>query len=160
MTLLAKEALLRVAKPKSPILTDPVGPVMKMLSHLRSRWMMGGDLVWRKCSPFRICRHQLRRTLIFISLNRFRYLQGHRKQVNHGKWALRQTWLKEEEYDRNKLEHLRLESPRCHEFSHQDNTLPPFQRWLPGVVEAYYVGMLKTLQHSGFLFKTLPLCLG
>lgn len=45
MTLLAKEVLLRVARPKSPILTDPVGPVMKMLSHLRSRWMMGGDLV-------------------------------------------------------------------------------------------------------------------
>ncbi len=89
MTLLAKEVLLRVARPKSPILTDPVGPVMKMLSHLRSRWMMGGDLVWRKCSPFRICRHQLRRTLIFISLNRFRYLQGHRKQVNHSRWRWR-----------------------------------------------------------------------
>lgn len=94
MTLLAKEVLLRVARPKSPILTDPVGPVMKMLSHLRSRWMMGGDLVWRKCSPFRICRHQLRRTLIFISLNRFRYLQGHRKQVNHSRWPRWRRQLK------------------------------------------------------------------
>lgn len=36
MTLLAKEAALSVASPKSPILTEPVGPVMKMLSHLRS----------------------------------------------------------------------------------------------------------------------------
>ena len=42
MTLLAKEALLSVARPRSPIFTEPVGPVMKMLSHLRSRWMMGG----------------------------------------------------------------------------------------------------------------------
>lgn len=36
MTLLAKEALFSVANPKSPILTEPVGPVMKMLSHFRS----------------------------------------------------------------------------------------------------------------------------
>lgn len=36
MTLLAKEALFSVAKPRSPIFTEPVGPVMKMLSHLRS----------------------------------------------------------------------------------------------------------------------------
>lgn len=36
MTLLAKEALFNVAKPRSPIFTEPVGPVMKMLSHLRS----------------------------------------------------------------------------------------------------------------------------
>lgn len=42
ITLLANDALLRVARPKSPIFTDPVGPVMKILSHLRSRWMMGG----------------------------------------------------------------------------------------------------------------------
>ncbi len=101
MTLLAKEVLLRVARPKSPILTDPVGPVMKMLSHLRSRWMMGGDLVWRKCSPFRICRHQLRRTLIFISLNRFRYLQGHRKQVNHSRWRWRRQ-RKKKNWQENK----------------------------------------------------------
>lgn len=48
MTLLAKEALFSVAKPRSPIFTEPVGPVMKMLSHFRSRWMMGGALVCRK----------------------------------------------------------------------------------------------------------------
>ena len=75
ITLLANDALLRVARPKSPIFTDPVGPVIKMLSHLRSRWMMGGVLVCRNSRPFRICRHQLRRTLGFITLNRFRYLQ-------------------------------------------------------------------------------------
>lgn len=48
MTLLAKEAALSVASPKSPIFTEPVGPVIKMLSHLRSLWMIGGVLVWRK----------------------------------------------------------------------------------------------------------------
>lgn len=76
MTLLANDERLRVAKPRSPILTEPVGPVMKMLSHLRSRWMMGGALVWRKCRPFKICRHQLRNTFIFITLKRFRYLMN------------------------------------------------------------------------------------
>lgn len=45
ITLLAKDARLSVASPKSPILTDPVGPVMKMLSHLRSLWIMGGARV-------------------------------------------------------------------------------------------------------------------
>jgi len=45
MTLFAKDLFFRVAKPKSPILTDPVVPVMKMLSHLRSLWMTGGVLV-------------------------------------------------------------------------------------------------------------------
>lgn len=45
MTLLAKEVRIRVASPRSPILTEPVGPVMKMLSHLRSRWSIGGVLV-------------------------------------------------------------------------------------------------------------------
>lgn len=156
MTLLAKDALLRVARPRSPILTDPVGPVMKMLSHLRSRWMMGGDLVCRKWSPFRICLHQLRSTLIFISLNRFRYL--HPKQAKRIWWQIFKT------HDKNKWKphvgDLRLERARCHEFSHQDNTLPPFQGWLPGVIEADYVWMLKAFQHSGFLFKTLPLGLG
>lgn len=48
---------------------------MKMLSHLRSRCMIGGVLVWRKWRPLRICRHQLLRTLGFITLKRFRYLQ-------------------------------------------------------------------------------------
>ncbi len=72
MTLLAKEVRIRVASPKSPILTEPVGPVMKMLSHLRSRWTIGGVLVWRKWRPFRICLHQLLRTLGFITLKRFR----------------------------------------------------------------------------------------
>lgn len=75
MTLVAKEALLSVARPRSPILTEPVGPVMKMLSHFRSRWMMGGVRVCRKWRPLRICLHQLRSTFGFITLKRFRYLQ-------------------------------------------------------------------------------------
>lgn len=36
ITLLANDALLRVARPKSPIFTDPVGPVIKILSHFKS----------------------------------------------------------------------------------------------------------------------------
>lgn len=72
ITLLAKEAALRVASPKSPIFTEPVGPVIKMLSHFRSLWMMGGVLVWRKWRPFKICRHQLRSTLGFMTLNLLR----------------------------------------------------------------------------------------
>lgn len=48
MTLLAKEALLRVARPRSPILTEPEGPVIKTLSHLRSRCRIGGTREWRK----------------------------------------------------------------------------------------------------------------
>ena len=75
MTLLAKEALLSVARPRSPIFTEPVGPVMKMLSHLRSRWMMGGVRVCRKWSPLRICRLQLWSSFSFISLKRFKYLK-------------------------------------------------------------------------------------
>lgn len=81
MTLLAKDEHLRVARPRSPIFTEPVGPVMKMLSHFRSLWMIGGVLVWRKWRPFRICRHQLLRTLIFITLNRFRYLYTQREGI-------------------------------------------------------------------------------
>lgn len=75
ITLLAKEARFRVARPRSPILTDPVGPVMKMLSHFKSLWMMGGVRVCRNCKPFSIWRHQLRSTLIFITLNLFKYLK-------------------------------------------------------------------------------------
>lgn len=78
ITLLANDALLSVASPRSPILTDPVGPVMNMLSHLRSLWMIGGARVWRKWRPLRICLHQLRSTLIFITLNRFRYLEDNK----------------------------------------------------------------------------------
>ncbi len=36
-----------VARPRSPILTTPWAPLMKMLSHFRSRWMMGGLWPWR-----------------------------------------------------------------------------------------------------------------
>ena len=72
MTDLAKDLFLSVARPRSPILTEPVGPVMKMLSHFRSRWMTGGDRVWRKWRPLMICRHQDFKTrwLIFLNLRR------------------------------------------------------------------------------------------
>lgn len=80
ITLLAKELFLRVARPRSPILTAPEVPVMKMLSHLRSRCMMGGCLVCRKCRPFRIWRHQLRSTRFFTPLKRLRYLKVRKKQ--------------------------------------------------------------------------------
>lgn len=75
MTLLANDVRIKVASPRSPIFTEPVGPVMKMLSHFRSRWMIGGVLVCRKCSPFKICRHQLLKTFGFMTLKRFKYLE-------------------------------------------------------------------------------------
>lgn len=74
ITLLAKEVLMSVARPRSPIFTEPVGPVMKMLSHFKSRCTMGGVRVCRKCRPFRICLHQLRNTFGFMTLKRLRYL--------------------------------------------------------------------------------------
>lgn len=74
ITLLAKEVLMSVARPRSPIFTEPVGPVIKMLSHFRSRCTIGGVRVCRKCRPFRICLHQLRNTFGFITLKRLRYL--------------------------------------------------------------------------------------
>ena len=36
ITLFAKDLFFNVASPKSPIFTDPVGPVMKILSHFKS----------------------------------------------------------------------------------------------------------------------------
>lgn len=80
ITLLANDALLSVASPRSPIFTLPVGPVMKMLSHFRSLWMIGGVRVCRKWRPFRIWRLQRWRSFGFISLKRFRYLWSEKKQ--------------------------------------------------------------------------------
>lgn len=76
ITLFAKLALLSVASPRSPIFTLPVGPVMKILSHFKSLWMMGGARVCRKWSPLRIWRLHLCRSFGFISLKRFRYLRN------------------------------------------------------------------------------------
>ena len=73
MTVLTSD-LFRVASPRSPILTRPVVPLMKILSHLRSRWMMGGVLVWRKCRPLRICRPQFLITLGLMAFSRLMYL--------------------------------------------------------------------------------------
>ena len=59
MTLLAKDLFLRVARPRSPILTLPVGPVMKMLSHFRSRWMTGGTRVCRNNRPYTVHKQRI-----------------------------------------------------------------------------------------------------
>ena len=47
-----------VARPRSPIFTSPWLPLMKMLSHFRSRWMMGGSWPCRKMMPFSNCHAQ------------------------------------------------------------------------------------------------------
>jgi hypothetical protein len=57
--------LTAVARPRSPIFTRPMVPSMKMLSHLMSRWMIGGVSVCKYSSPLRICEHQLRTTRSF-----------------------------------------------------------------------------------------------
>lgn len=77
----AQDRFFSVANPKSPILTDPVVPVMKILSHLRSLCMMGGDLECRKARPFRICWHHLFRTLVFTLRKRLKYLKEKKKHV-------------------------------------------------------------------------------
>jgi len=74
MQLLAKDLVMSVARPRSPILTDPVVPVMKMLSHLRSRWMTRGVRLWRNARPWMIWRHQFLRTLSLTVLKRLMYL--------------------------------------------------------------------------------------
>lgn len=86
MTLFANDVRIKVASPRSPIFTEPVGPVMKMLSHFKSRWIIGGVLVCRNCSPFKICRHQLLKTFGFMTLKRFKYLQReqHNWRVSNG----------------------------------------------------------------------------
>lgn len=74
MTEVAKDLVLSVAKPKSPILTHPVVPVMKMLSHFKSRWMMGGVLECKNCSPFNICLDQDLITFVLTFFNFRTYL--------------------------------------------------------------------------------------
>ncbi|KAH9426963.1 hypothetical protein DERP_011632 [Dermatophagoides pteronyssinus] len=41
----ANERFFNVARPRSPIFTDPVVPVINMLSHFKSRCIIGGVLV-------------------------------------------------------------------------------------------------------------------
>lgn len=98
ITLLAKDVLMSVARPRSPIFTEPVGPVIKMLSHLRSRCTIGGVRVCKKCRPFRICLHQLRNTFGFITLKRLRYLWRVNSTVRsasfHGKHPVK-AWKKQ-----------------------------------------------------------------
>ena len=83
MTLLANDLFFSVARPRSPILTEPVVPVMNMLSHLRSLCITGGLRVCKKCKPFRIWRHQFFSTFMLIFLNLLMYL----RKIN-GQWDL------------------------------------------------------------------------
>jgi hypothetical protein len=55
-------------------LINPVEPLTKILSHFRSRCMIGVVRVCKKYKPSRICRHQLFRTFSRTPLNLFRYL--------------------------------------------------------------------------------------
>jgi len=75
MTDLANDLFFSVANPKSPIFTDPVVPVINMLSHFKSRWIIGGLRECRKLSPFKIWRHHDFRTFGLIFLNRRKYLK-------------------------------------------------------------------------------------
>jgi len=72
----------KVANPKSPILISPLLLLMKILSHLMSRWMMGcGFCEWRYWIPFRISLHQI---LIILSLGFlifFKYLKNNKEKV-------------------------------------------------------------------------------
>ena len=69
MTLLAKDLFFRVARPRSPILTLAVGPVIKILSHFRSRWITGGSRVCKKRRPWKDKKYKLQsmwRLLIYF----------------------------------------------------------------------------------------------
>lgn len=95
MTLWAARALQRIAaSPKSPILTSPWLPLIKMLSHLRSRWIIGGSWPCRYERPSNICLDQFLSALISTLLCFLRYLHEHTERVVHnpifkkyGKWG-------------------------------------------------------------------------
>ena len=63
-----------VASPRSPILTSPEDPLMKMLSLFRSRWITGGLCPWRYIRPLRIWNAQRLTTRGSRCLCFFRYL--------------------------------------------------------------------------------------
>lgn len=42
ITLLTNDAFLKVARPRSPSFNRPVVPVIKILSHFKSRWIIAG----------------------------------------------------------------------------------------------------------------------
>lgn len=70
LTDLAKLRFFKVAKPKSPIFTDPVVPVIKILSHFKSLCIIGGERECKNAKPFNICRHQDFNTFGLIFLKR------------------------------------------------------------------------------------------
>lgn len=86
ITLLANECFFKVANPRSPILINPVEPLTKILSHLRSRWMIGGVRVCKKYSPSRIWRHQLFKTFSRTPLNLLRYLKIESRKTDYRFW--------------------------------------------------------------------------
>mmetsp|Transcript_3161 Transcript_3161/g.5420 ORF Transcript_3161/g.5420 Transcript_3161/m.5420 type:complete len:200 (-) Transcript_3161:417-1016(-) len=62
-----------VARPRSPILMTPLAPFTNMLSHLRSRWMMGGLCPCKYTRPCRICHAQRFSTCSSMCLCFLRY---------------------------------------------------------------------------------------
>ena len=58
-----KEFVRQVLRPKSPILISPDWRLMKMLSHLISRWIMGGSSSCKYFKPLRMYLHHFLMTL-------------------------------------------------------------------------------------------------
>ena len=54
-------------------MTTPLLPLTKMLSHFRSRWMIGGSCACRYTSPCRICHAQRLSTCSSMRLCFLRY---------------------------------------------------------------------------------------
>ena len=122
ITDLAKDLFLSVARPRSPILTDPVGPVMKMLSHLRSRWITGGVRVCKKWRPLRIWRHLKHRSV------KSTYFQNYRGRGSSLPYAMWYALNLQKMY----LRHLAPQSPQSNKvvnwilYSHTSVTMSNF----------------------------------
>lgn len=75
ITDLAKDRFFNVANPRSPIFTHPEVPVINILSHFKSRWIIGGVRECKKLKPFKIWRHHDFKIFVFIFLNLRKYLK-------------------------------------------------------------------------------------
>ena len=149
MTLFANDLFLSVARPRSPILTEPEVPVTKMLSHLRSRWMTGGVRVCRKLKPFKIWRHQFFSGFALIFRKRLMYLK-----LNHAIVASIYLCVDEENVQRGV--YWRLECSWRHQLGDEhDFAVSTRSDLLPRVVKTHDVGMLQTLEHLSFLLEAL-----
>ena len=134
--LLAKLLFFRVASPKSPIFTEPVGPVMKMLSHLRSLWMTGGSRVWRNCNPWKWNEGRYINRITFclehLSIGPLRHLQ-----------YLAAPRFQDFRIDLFESSYVRLESPGRHQFRDHDKIFFPSRILVfPRVVKPDNVRML------------------